>query len=242
MQLPKKIASSTSVEFACRQCGKMIKSDYLQQGDNMVCPHCSFEQEVPVVRQQEQMNLPPGASQYVNQDANQHGGVPGRGDAGGGSYGSGPGGYGGGYGGAFGGGIGQTGFDGAVRSELAGRGDRLAAALIDGIAFVFVIYALPLLGASFGFAFFLLLCFAGIQIYLLTTSGQTVGKRIMNIKIVKYDDESEGGFVHNVLLRGIVNGIIGIIPFYGLVDVLFIFRDDQRCIHDLIASTKVIKA
>ncbi len=99
-----------------------------------------------------------------------------------------------------------------------------------------------MMGAGAGFMFFMLLCLAGVQIYLLTTAGQTIGKKVMNIKIVKFDDESEGGFVTNVLLRGIVNGVIGIIPFYGLVDVLFIFREDQRCIHDLIASTKVIKA
>ncbi|MEA2700447.1 MAG: hypothetical protein QOI66_4718, partial [Myxococcales bacterium] len=46
------------------------------------------------------------------------------------------------------------------------------------------------------------------------------------------------------LLRGVVNGIISAIPYlgglYALVDALFIFRDDRRCIHDLIAGTRVI--
>jgi uncharacterized RDD family membrane protein YckC len=43
------------------------------------------------------------------------------------------------------------------------------------------------------------------------------------------------------LLRSWLNTLIGIIPFYGLVDVLFIFREDKRCIHDLIAGTHVVQ-
>ena len=64
----------------------------------------------------------------------------------------------------------------------------------------------------------------------------------MNIRIVTHDREANGGFVTNVLLRTVLNWIIALVPFYALVDVLFIFRNDQRCIHDLIAGTKVIKA
>jgi uncharacterized RDD family membrane protein YckC len=49
-----------------------------------------------------------------------------------------------------------------------------------------------------------------------------------------------------VLLRAILGGIIGAIPYlggiYGLVDALFIFRDDRRCVHDHIAGTRVVKA
>jgi uncharacterized RDD family membrane protein YckC len=56
------------------------------------------------------------------------------------------------------------------------------------------------------------------------------------------DTDKNGGFGPNVLMRVILNGILGFIPFYSLVDVLFIFRDDRRCIHDLIAGTKVVEA
>ena len=38
--------------------------------------------------------------------------------------------------------------------------------------------------------------------------------------------------------------VIAQIPFAGgifsLIDCLFIFREDRRCIHDLIAGTKVV--
>jgi len=89
-------------------------------------------------------------------------------------------------------------------------------------------------------AFLGMLAFIAYQVYLLTTAGQTIGKRAMNIKIVKCDTGENGGFITNALLREIVNSIIAIVPFYSLVDILFIFRDDQRCIHDFIAGTQVV--
>lgn len=84
-----------------------------------------------------------------------------------------------------------------------------------------------------------------IQIWLLTTRGQTIGKRLLGIRIVRFADNTNPGFVGAVLLRSIVPGIIGVVPYLGfiftIVDYCFIFRDDRRCIHDLIASTKVVK-
>jgi hypothetical protein len=50
------------------------------------------------------------------------------------------------------------------------------------------------------------------------------------------------GFNRVIVMRGIVNGILSNIPFYVLVDVLFIFGSEQRCLHDLIAKTKVVQA
>ena len=104
----------------------------------------------------------------------------------------------------------------------------------------------PLLIAGFGALALAVLILLGIQIYLLTTRGQTIGKKLLGIKIVNFDDETNPGFVKAVLLRGIVNGLIGLIPVvgivYSLVDICFIFRDDRRCLHDLLASTKVVKA
>jgi uncharacterized RDD family membrane protein YckC len=77
------------------------------------------------------------------------------------------------------------------------------------------------------------------QMVLLIKDGQTLGKKALRIRIVKMDTGENGGFVPNVLLRLIVNGLLGIIPLYGLVDILFIFRGDRRCIHDMIAGTQV---
>lgn len=84
-----------------------------------------------------------------------------------------------------------------------------------------------------------------IQIWLLTTRGQTIGKRLLGVRIVRFADNTNPGFVGAVLLRSIVPGIIGVVPYLGfiftIVDYCFIFREDRRCIHDLIANTKVVK-
>ena len=76
-----------------------------------------------------------------------------------------------------------------------------------------------------------------------TQIPQTIGKKYLKIKIVKNDGEKAGFFV-NVVLREWVMALIGIFPAIGgiiqIVDILFIFRDDRKCIHDLIAGTVVI--
>ena len=80
-----------------------------------------------------------------------------------------------------------------------------------------------------------------VQGGLLVARGQTIGKKLVNIQIVRSKDGQNGGFVSNVLLRAIVNSIITLIPLYLLIDVLFIFSDTKRCLHDRLAGTIVVK-
>ncbi|MBI5246845.1 MAG: RDD family protein [Elusimicrobia bacterium] len=127
--------------------------------------------------------------------------------------------------------------------ELASRKQRLGAALSDG-----VIVAIPyVIGTVDGIpepvqvvgvvASVVLLMF---QLYLLSTTGQTLGKKIIGIKIVLKDTLENGGFVVNVLKRGLLNGLLCLVPGYFLVDSCFIFREDKRCLHDMIAGTCVV--
>lgn len=133
--------------------------------------------------------------------------------------------------------------------KLADIGDRFLAQLIDGGALALLI--------GFGFIWFaieeplgvlmmalLVVSLITLQWYLLTTQGQTVGKSLMKIKIVRYDTEENPGFGRAVGLRELIPGFIGAIPLFGLlftlVDILFIFGKERRCIHDYIAGTKVI--
>ena len=87
---------------------------------------------------------------------------------------------------------------------------------------------------------------AAVQIYLLCTQGQTVGKRLVGVRIVRYPDGSRLGFVHAFFLRSVVTVLLSAIPLLGglfaLVDVLCIFQADQRCLHDQIAGTMVVQA
>lgn len=139
---------------------------------------------------------------------------------------------------------------------LAERGARLGARILDFI--VLVICAIPgivvliisgnndatvaigviLLGvAVFGLW--------AVQLYLISTRGQTIGKRIVGVRIVNVSDNQNPGFIKAGLVRAMVPGFIGAIPYLGfmfaITNVCFIFRDDRRCIHDHMAETKVIK-
>ena len=84
-----------------------------------------------------------------------------------------------------------------------------------------------------------------IQGYPLAQSGQTWGKKLLKLKIVNLDG-SQPDFLRLVGLRYGSTQLISLVPFvgglYGLVDSLFIFREDRRCLHDLIAGTRVVVA
>ena len=150
---------------------------------------------------------------------------------------------------------------GSQSMPLANRGTRLVAQFLDGLATLGAI--IPGMIIMFGgqelareepmvmvIGIILAVCgFLAFMIYqwaLLANEGQTVGKRMMNIRIVMADDGSLPGFGRAVGMRLFVNGLIGAIPYlgtcYGLIDILFIFGDDRRCLHDLLAETIVVEA
>jgi uncharacterized RDD family membrane protein YckC len=72
------------------------------------------------------------------------------------------------------------------------------------------------------------------QTVLLVKTGQTLGKKWAGVKVVRLDGSAAS--LGNQFLRGLVLGILGIIS------VVFIFRADRRCLHDMAGETKVIAA
>lgn len=82
-----------------------------------------------------------------------------------------------------------------------------------------------------------------MQFVLLYRRGQTVGKKIVGIRIVR-PDGTRASFPRLLFLRYGLPGLIGAIPFVGvvfsLVNVLFIFGEERRCLHDRIADTIVV--
>ena len=128
----------------------------------------------------------------------------------------------------------------------AGQGARLAAFCIDALLGVAAATAGLLWGGAATLSmtlvnWALLAVLAIVQTILLSRSGQTLGKRAVRIQIVRVDTGRNGGFVTNVLMRTVLNWALSLIPFYSLVYVLFIFRPDRRCIHDLLANTRVVR-
>ena len=146
--------------------------------------------------------------------------------------------------------------------ELAERGVRLLAAVLDGIIFFgmtylpFVVIALASGGVSpvggerpsmplLGFGMLVSLVGTVAWVWITTRSvvanGQTIAKRALGIKVVRTDG-TPVSLSRIFWLRNVVNIVLGIVPFYGLVDVLFIFGAGRRCLHDKIADTIVVKA
>ncbi len=142
---------------------------------------------------------------------------------------------------------------------LAGRGARFGAAMIDAVAgLIFQAPGLVLLIMAEGefdsdegmLALVAMLAGATLimipRAILLGVRGQTIGKLVVGVKIVRHPDQAPAGFARAFLLRMFLNGLIASIPCLGsvyvLVDIFFIFRQDRRCLHDFIAGTIVVDA
>jgi uncharacterized RDD family membrane protein YckC len=143
----------------------------------------------------------------------------------------------------------RSGFD--MEPHLpAPRGTRLGARIIDALIVMAIAFPIGFIGgllrlglgwtAMSGLAAFLPLAY---QWYLTATTGQTIGKRMLGLKVVRTDG-GEVGFVHGVVLREWITGAISVIPFIGglvnLAGICLIFGDEQLCLHDRIAGTRVI--
>lgn len=133
---------------------------------------------------------------------------------------------------------------------LAGRVERLIAALIDGfllgVPFGFLVLALEKGTLSDSQALVLGLFVAIVfllQCRLLYDSGQTIGKLGFGIRVVRSDGRRAE--LHRLLLlRHGLPIALGYVPVVGnflpLLDALMIFRSDRRCLHDHVADTIVV--
>lgn len=164
--------------------------------------------------------------------------------------------------------------------QLASRGTRLGAVLLDGFIWALLVYTPMMIGswssisqtivanrgntnaASLSFRMYgavfrniggtagtfmvlgLIICIA-LNIYFVRKNGQSIGKKLCGIKVVRKDG-SKAGLGRIFWLRNFVSMLPNFIPFaggiYSLADPLFIFSESRRCLHDRIADTIVVKA
>jgi uncharacterized RDD family membrane protein YckC len=100
-------------------------------------------------------------------------------------------------------------------------------------------------GISFYIGALIILALIVVNSVLVNRNGQTIGKKALGIKIVRTDG-SRATLARIFWLRYVVTTLLSLIPAFGslfvLVDILFIFGKPQRCIHDYIADTIVVKA
>jgi uncharacterized RDD family membrane protein YckC len=143
--------------------------------------------------------------------------------------------------------------------QVASRGRRLGAAIIDTLIALAVVLPMMFAGGYFdtlatggpglptqiGWSVLGFAVFIAIHYIPLKNHGQTWGKKMAGIRIVDMDGQLPG---LGVLLgkRYLFSGGIGLIPFVGtflsLANVLFIFGSQRRCLHDLVAGTRVVEA
>jgi uncharacterized RDD family membrane protein YckC len=81
--------------------------------------------------------------------------------------------------------------------------------------------------------------------YFLVSSGQTIGKKLLKIRVVRDGDTEVPDLTTTYFKRIFITQALSLIPIlgglYALVDALMIFSADQKCLHDQIAGTRVIK-
>ncbi len=149
-------------------------------------------------------------------------------------------------------------------NDLAGRGARLGAVIIDALIIFPILFGiakatgfwdtmLPRLanGIPLSMEENIVAFLVGQTLFLilngslLANHGQTIGKRIMKVKIVDMEGK-QVGFLKLYSLRYLVFSLISQIPVAGgllsLLNVLFIFGKERRCLHDRITGTKVVAA
>jgi uncharacterized RDD family membrane protein YckC len=156
--------------------------------------------------------------------------------------------------------------------EKATRLSRLGAVLIDGLIFtipfipsyvtaisvmahaptrinaynyVAVWSAMAGAGIFFYAALLINLVLIAITTVLVYRNAQTIGKKLVGIKVARTDG-SRATLARIFWLRYLVNSLIMWVPFFGsiyfLIDSLMIFGEQRRCCHDYIADTIVIRA
>ena len=145
-----------------------------------------------------------------------------------------------------------------IDEDLASRWARLGAYIVDSIILILpyvAIYSLTdywdeatikdisiseqLLYVLMGLAQYLI-----VNGYLLHGRGQTVGKWVLGIKIVSFETDKILPLWKVFFVRYVPPATVAMLPFVGvilaIINDLFIFRKDKRCIHDHLAGTKVI--
>lgn len=141
--------------------------------------------------------------------------------------------------------------------RVAAPFDRLLGATIDFIAAVVlpILVGLAVAGVAWAlgdpepllwYAVPMFAIFAAVQVtqwVMLARSGQSIGKRVVGIRIVDDRSGKVPDFFRTVVVRSWLPGFLSAwLPIFFIIDIIFIFGRDARCLHDMMASTLVVLA
>ncbi len=144
---------------------------------------------------------------------------------------------------------------GGAGGDLAGYGPRVGATLLDGLVVGIIAFVATIVAAAAGAPtditgyLVVVAVLLGSLLYapaLMCRSGehngQTLGKQALSIRVVREDAQPITS--SPALLREFVGkGLLGLVPFFTIVDYLFPLGDPRRqAIHDKLASTFVVRA
>jgi uncharacterized RDD family membrane protein YckC len=145
--------------------------------------------------------------------------------------------------------------------ELASRGSRFGASILDSLAMMVI--TMPTMYFTGGFegltdgthqqslvytvamGILGLIVFCAINLKFLISSGQTIGKKALGIKIVDMDGNLptlQGHLLKRYATFFIPAQIPTVGQIFSFVNVLFIFGKQKRCLHDFAGGTQVIKS
>ena len=143
---------------------------------------------------------------------------------------------------------------------LASRWSRLSASLLDSlILMTILIPAMYFTGGFSGFSegvqpsigYNLVIGLLGLVVFilingkLLISNGQTIGKKLLGIRIVDLNGdlpELKKHFIKRYAVFLIPGQVPVIGQIFSFINILFIFGKQKRCVHDLAAGTKVVGA
>jgi uncharacterized RDD family membrane protein YckC len=153
------------------------------------------------------------------------------------------------------------------RPQLASWISRVAALIIDGIIIgagaALLIGLLAALGLSvdttggavaffatalLGVAAITIVAFLYAPLMMSRTDGQTVGRMVLNIRVIRADGRRMTfgfAFIREVLIKSLLFGVLSSITFglASLLDVLWpLWDEENRALHDFVVNTRVIKA
>jgi TPR repeat protein/uncharacterized RDD family membrane protein YckC len=141
----------------------------------------------------------------------------------------------------------------SVEGTLVSPGNQLIAALIDWGVFLLPMALLGLIGSGPAIAkasAFVALGLLVFQVRLMRL-GLTIGKGIMGMRVVDMNTHEAPSIKNGIVLHAVIPlsvmfaaGMVNDYLFFGLliVDFLFVFGDERRCFHDMLADTLVVSS
>ncbi len=227
-----------AIQFECDNCGKPLKTDDSKAGRQVKCPGCAKILTIP--NPGEEIGVRSNPQAEYDDDENPYRASPSLEDTGTGGENRNLGNY------TLAGPVRRL--IGAILDSLCGFGFCLPGIILMGVGGLFnqdppedpdTIAIIGIGLAALGFiATFV------VNVYLLATRSQSLGKFLLGMQILDYETKRPASFVKCAVLRAFVNGLIGAIPcvgaIYSIVDILFVFSEEHRCLHDQLAGTIVV--